>query len=196
VRATGGNNQSRWLTVQGPSTDIDLTDQLMNTLPTDPTPGRMMVEVHYYSPYQFCLMTADESWGNMFYFWGQGYHSTTMPIRNSTWGEEDYLDAEFQKMTAKFVTRGIPVLVGELGAVKRTGYSDLTGYDLSLHLASRTYYHKSVIDAANRHGLKPCYWDAGGTGSNTMWLFDRTTGALIDPDNARALTGGAALPRP
>jgi len=191
VRATGGNNSSRWLVVQGPGTDIDLTDQLMNSLPIDPTPGRLMVEVHYYSPYQFTLMSSDAAWGNMFYFWGQGYHSATMPSRNATWGEEDYVEAEFQKMTAKFTSKGVPVLLGEFGAVKRVGYSDLLGADLTLHLAARAYFHKTVVESANRHGLKPCYWDAGGTGKDGMWLFDRVTAALIDPDNAVALTGGA-----
>jgi aryl-phospho-beta-D-glucosidase BglC (GH1 family) len=192
VRATGGNNSSRWLVIQGPSTDIDLTDQLMNTMPSDPTPGRLMVEVHYYSPYQFALMSSDATWGNMFYFWGQGYHSATMPSRNPTWGEEAYVEAEFQKMTAKFASRGIPVLLGEFGAIKRVGYSDLSGADLNLHLAARAYFHKTVAESANRHGLLPCYWDAGGSGKNGMWLFDRTTGALIDPDNVAALTGAAA----
>ena len=99
VRATGGNNSTRWLLVQGPRTDIDLTDQLMNTLPTDPTPGRLMVEVHYYSPYNYTLMDADQWWGNQFFYWGQGYHSTTDTAHNPTWGEEAYMDAEFQKMT-------------------------------------------------------------------------------------------------
>ena len=50
----------------------------MNTLPTDPTPNRLMVEVHDYSPYQYTLMTSDAEWGKMFYFWGQGYHHPTM----------------------------------------------------------------------------------------------------------------------
>jgi hypothetical protein len=187
VRATGGNNRSRWLVVQGPSTDMTLTDQLMNALPNDPTPGRLAVEVHYYSPYQWCLMTADASWGKMFYFWGQAYHSTTMPSRNATSGEEANLDAEFQKMKIKFIDHGIPVLLGEFQAMKRTGHPDLTGSDFNLHVASRTYFHKYVVDSANRNGLKPIYWDTPGQ------QFDWTTGALLDPDNNRALTGGAAL---
>ena len=74
----------------------------MNALPADPTPNRMMTEVHFYSPYQFCLMWADESWGNMFYYWGQNNHSTMEPLRNSTWGEEDVIDSEFQKIKQKF----------------------------------------------------------------------------------------------
>ena len=88
------------------------------------------------------------------------------------------------------------MLLGEFGVVKRTGYSDLTGADLNLHLASRTYFDKYVVDSAHSHGLSPIYWDAGGLGTNTMWLFDRTTAAVIDPDCIHALTGGAALPPP
>lgn len=189
VRATGGNNNTRWLLVQGPNTDIDLTYSLMNTLPTDSATGRLMVEVHYYSPYNFVMMNADEWWGNQFFYWGQGYHSTTDTAHNPTWGEESYMAAEFQKMTDKFVNHGVPVLIGEFGAMKRT--SQLSGADLDLHLRARTYYHKTVVDFANSHGLHPCYWDITGAGN-----FNWTTGAEVDPDNINALTGGAALPPP
>jgi endoglucanase len=194
VRSTGGSNSNRWLVVQGPNTDIDLTDSLMNTLPTDPTPGRLMVEVHYYSPYQFTLMSEDAVWGNMFYFWGLGYHSATLPSRNATWGEEAYLNAQFQKMTTKFVSQGIPVMIGEFTVGRRTtaSYPDLTGVHLDLHLASRTYFHKYVADSARSHGLSPFVWDVPGGAQ----LFNWTTGATDDPDNVTALTGGPALPPP
>ncbi len=195
VRATGGNNATRWLVIQGPDTNIDKTYDWVNTLPVDSTAGRLMVEVHFY-PYQWTLMTTDESWGKMFYFWGQGYHSPTMLDRNSTWGEEAYADEQFQKMATKFVSRGIPVILGEWGVVKRTGYADLTGTELNRHLAARTYFAKTITDKANALGLKPFWWDAGGTGSNTMWLFDRSTAAMTDPDMINALTGGPALPPP
>lgn len=195
VRATGGNNTSRWLVIQGPDTNIDKTYDWVNTLPADSTPGRLMVEIHYY-PYQWTIMAKDESWGKMFYFWGQGYHSPSMIDRNSTWGEEAYADEQFQKMATKFVSKGVPVIVGEWGAMKRTGYSDLMGTELNRHLASRTYFSKTITDKTNALGLKPIWWDAGGTGSNTMWLFDRSTAVMIDPDNVNALTGGPALPPP
>ena len=32
-------------------------------MPTDQIADRLMLEVHYYTPYQFCLMEKDESWG-------------------------------------------------------------------------------------------------------------------------------------
>jgi endoglucanase len=195
VRATGGNNATRWLVVQGPNTNVDLSYDLVTTLPSDSTPGRLMFEIHHY-PYQWSIMSQDETWGKMFYFWGQGYHSPTMLDRNSTWGEEAYTDEQFGKMATKFVNQGVPVIIGEWGAMKRTGYADLTGIELNRHLASRTYYSKTITDKANALGLKPIWWDAGGTGSNTMWLFDRSTAAMIDPDNVNALTGGSALPPP
>lgn len=50
VRATGGNNSSRTLVIQGPSTNIDYTDKYMNSMPTDQIANRLMVEVHYYTP--------------------------------------------------------------------------------------------------------------------------------------------------
>jgi len=89
VRATGGNNSSRTLIVQGPSTDIDLTNKLMNTMPTDQIANRLMVEVHYYTPWQFCLLNTDgtNSWDKMYYYWGKANHSTTDATRNATWGE-------------------------------------------------------------------------------------------------------------
>jgi endoglucanase len=196
VRATGGNNSTRWLVLSGPYTNIDLTDELMNTLPDDPTPGRLVVEVHDYAPYQFTLMTSDASWGKMFYFWGQGYHHPTRLDRNATWGQEDYIVAQYQKMKTKFVDQGVPVLLGEFGTGRRTGYSDLTGADYNLHLASRTYWNKTLVDAANAMGLRPVYWDNGWAGSNGFAVYDRISSAVIDQASITSLTGGPALPPP
>jgi endoglucanase len=196
VRATGGNNTTRWLVLPGPSTNIDRTFAWMNSLPTDPTPGRLAIDVHYYDPYQFTLMTADESWGQMSYFWGQGYHSATMPERNSSWGEEQWMNDQFEKMRTKFVDLGIPVLVGEFAAAKRIEHAGLAGTELTRHLASRTYFDQQVVETANLKGLKPIYWDEGWAGKDGFAVFDRNTAAVIDPDSVRALTGGMALPPP
>jgi aryl-phospho-beta-D-glucosidase BglC (GH1 family) len=191
VRATGGNNSKRWLVIQGPKTDIDLTDKLVSSLPSDSASGRLAVEIHYYDPFSFTLQDKDESWGKMLYFWGQGYHHATRTDRNVSFQEEAHVDAQFQKMADKFVRRGIPVIIGEFAAGrKRTRQSDLTGTDLSLHLASRTYFHRYVVNSANSKGLKPIYWDID------KLMFDWSTGAITDKDTVRALTGGPALPPP
>jgi len=64
VRSTGGRNAYRVLVVQGPSTDIEATNTLMKAMPNDKVPGRLMAEVHFYSPFNFALMTKDESWAS------------------------------------------------------------------------------------------------------------------------------------
>jgi aryl-phospho-beta-D-glucosidase BglC (GH1 family) len=187
VRSTGGKNAYRNLIIQGPSTDIEKTKNLMTTLPTDKVANRMMAEVHYYTPYQFCLMNKDEDWGKMFYYWGANYHSTTDPTRNSSWGEETDLDNFFVSMKTKFVNNGIPVILGEFGAIKR---SNLTGADLALHLESRAYFLKYVVKQATANGLVPFYWDAGNLGVNTMSLFDRSNNTVYDAEALKALNDG------
>jgi aryl-phospho-beta-D-glucosidase BglC (GH1 family) len=194
VRGTGGSNTSRWLVVQGPNTDIDMTDSLMNTLPSDPTENRLAVEVHYYDPFQFSLMLNDEWWGNQFYFWGDDHNSATLPTRNATHSEEDHLVVQLQKMNTKFVSQGIPVILGEFSATNRTGNSELTGDDLDLHLASRLYYHELIVDTANSMGIAALYWDNGWTGLNGSGIFNRDSATVFDQDTVDALTGGPGLP--
>lgn len=188
VRSTGGKNTYRVLVIQGPSTDIDKTTALMNTLPSDPTPNKMMAEVHYYGPWQFCGLTEDATWGTMFYYWGNGYHSTTDPSRNATWGEEDYVIAEFQKMKTKFVNQGIPVVLGEYGVIRRT---TLTGDALTLHLASRAYWNKYITQQARAHGLLPFYWDNGYLTNHEFGIFNRQNNTVGDQQVLDALVQGA-----
>ncbi len=177
VRSTGGKNSFRTLVIQGPSTDIDKTYQLMNTLPKDKISNRLMVEIHYYTPWNFCGLTEDASWGKMFYFWGKDYHSTTNPERNATWGEEETVDSKFLLMKKKFVDKGIPVVLGEFSATRR---ANLSGDELQLHLASRAYFHKYVAMRARENGLIPFFWDNGGIGNYGCAIFDRNTLTIYD----------------
>jgi aryl-phospho-beta-D-glucosidase BglC (GH1 family) len=167
VRSTGGKNAYRNLIVQGPSTDIEKTNKLMTTMPTDKVANRIMSEVHFY-PYQFCLMDKDADWGKMFYYWGAENHSTTDTSRNPTWGEEADIDKFFLMMKTQFVDKGIPVVLGEFGAIRR----DLTGDALALHLKSRAAFLKYVVKQSKANGLIPFYWDAGNLGPITRTLLD------------------------
>jgi len=182
VRATGGNNASRTLIVQGPNTNIGLTNTLMNTLPSDQIAGRLMVEVHYYDPPQFCILTQDASWGKMFYYWGTGYHSTTDASRNATYGEESYVDSNFNLMKSKFVDRGIPVIIGEFAAPSRTlsPPSDQTLAD-----AGRRYFYRYVVSSARSKGIIPYVWDIN------MGMYNRSTAAVLDQGLIDAMNQGA-----
>jgi endoglucanase len=185
VRATGGNNSSRTLIVQGPSTSYDLTNNLMNTMPTDQIANRLMVEIHYYTSWQFCGLTSDADWGSMFYYWGNGNHSTIEPGRNSTWGEESEVDRGLGLLKTKFVDKGIPVLVGEFGAIKRDNPADM-----AKHVASRQSFNKYVVSASLSRGMVPVYWD---NGAPDFGLFNRSTGAVTDQGVVNAIMQGAGV---
>jgi aryl-phospho-beta-D-glucosidase BglC (GH1 family) len=191
VRATGGNNASRSLIIQGPSTNIEDTYKLMKVLPVDKIADRLMAEVHFY-PYQFALMETDADWGKVFYYWGKNNHSATDPTRNPTWGEEAYTDSVFNLMKTQFTDKNIPVLLGEMGAVKRLS---LTGEPLQRHVLSRRCFYEYVVSAAKARGIIPVVWDAGGQGNNTMSVFDRKTGGTYDLGLLNAIRSGMGLPK-
>jgi|APHig6443717817_1056837.scaffolds.fasta_scaffold49615_2 aryl-phospho-beta-D-glucosidase BglC (GH1 family) len=182
VRATGGNNSSRTLIVQGPSTDIEETNKFMTSMPTDEIADRLMLEVHYYTPYQFCLMDKDADWGKMFYYWGKGNHSTTDASRNATWGEESDVEKFFGMMKTKFVDKGIPVIIGEFGAYKRKLNPPS---DQELNNASVEYYLRYVVKSTTKKGIIPFYWDTPGG------MFNRSNGKIIDQGIVDAIMLGA-----
>lgn len=181
VRATGGNNSSRTLIIQGPSTDISNTDKYMNTLPTDQIEKRLMVEVHYYTPWNFCGLNEDASWGKMFYYWGKGNHSTTDAGRNATWGEEAEMDKLLNLMKTKFIDKGIPVIMGEYGAFRRKLSAPS---DQALHNASIEYYYRYFMKSATQKGIITYCWDTGG-------IFNFTTGKIKDKAVLNAIMQGA-----
>jgi aryl-phospho-beta-D-glucosidase BglC (GH1 family) len=183
VRATGGNNSSRTLIIQGPETDIEKTNKLLNDLPKDQIADRMMAEVHYYTPFQFCLMKEDADWGKVFYYWGKDNHSTTDVERNTTWGEEDDVDKFFGSMKTKFVDKGIPVIIGEYGAYKR---DDIIGKkNKARHDASVESFHRYVIKSALSKGIIPYLWDTPNG------LYDRDSGKVLDRGVLNAIMQGA-----
>ncbi|MFY0686417.1 MAG: cellulase family glycosylhydrolase [Cyclobacteriaceae bacterium] len=181
VRSTGGKNSHRVLVFQGPSTDIDKTAELMNIIPTDIVDNKLMAEVHYYSPYQFCLMEEDASWGKVFYYWGENNHSTENPSRNADWGEEGYMEAQFARMQSQFVHKGIPVILGEFGAYKRQNIPEQEFHDRSVE-----YFNKYVVQTSIANGLLPYYWDTGG-------MIDRHTGTIKDQGLLNALKSGVHI---
>lgn len=183
VRETGGKNAYRILVVQGPSTDIDRTSRFWTSMPMDTVQGRMMAEVHFYTPYQFTLMTGDANWGNQFFYWGEGNHSSTDTAHNPTWGEEEDINNLFLLMKNQFVDNGIPVVLGEFGAMRRT--NQLSGAELELHLRSRAAWYKFVTQQSLAHGILPYVWDAVSD------VINRTNNTVYDTQVMEAMKEGA-----
>lgn len=188
VRSTGGKNAYRVLVIQGPNTSIELSNSLMHSMPTDTVAGRQMAEVHFYDPSQFTLLTQDATWGRMYFYWGSGFHSATDTTRNAEWGEEAWVDSQFAIAKQKFVDQGIPVILGEWGAIRRTS---LTGDNLTLHLNSRAYYLNYVANKIRAYGLKGFYWDEGSLGNNGFGLINRSNNTVGDQRALDAVIRGS-----
>ena len=163
VRSTGGQNKWRNLIIQAYNTNINHAIDFLK-MPVDPTPNRMMVEVHYYDPYEFCLKE-DSS----IFEWNE---------------EDDSANRQFSRMKSHFVDKGIPVILGEYGAILRTS---LAAEDYKKHIESRNRYLYYVTKAALANKLIPIYWDNGVIGNNGFGLFDRNTGRQIHKDAISAI---------
>ncbi|WBL24920.1 cellulase family glycosylhydrolase [Zunongwangia sp. HGR-M22] len=170
VRSTGGKNAYRYLVVQGFNTNIDHTINFAE-IPDDVVEERLMMEVHYYDPYNFAL-NADSNitqWGS----------NATDPSKVETWANESRVDQQFQRMKTTFIDQGVAVILGEYGAIART--------NISGHKAYREDYFRYITQAAQVNGLVPIYWDNGDMGQNGFAMFDRNTGATLYPDLMDAL---------
>lgn len=175
VRATGGDNATRYLVVQGYNTNIDHTVSCNATMPADNVASRLMMEVHYYDPFNFTLNTASSIWQ-----WGS---IATTPSATETWANEAYTDAQFQKMKVNFIDKGIPVILGEYAASLRTEYDPAGTY--------RTYWDKYITQSAHQRGLVPVYWDNGYTTNHQSGLFNRNAATQAFPDTIKAIVDAA-----
>lgn len=171
VRATGGNNADRYIVVQGFNTNIDHTINFAE-IPTDPATDRLLMEVHYYDPYNFTLNQSSNitQWGSI----------ATDPNVTETWANESYVDYQFSRMQTNFVDQGIGVILGEYGVISRQNVSD--------HEIYRNYWNEYITQSAVDHEMVPVYWDNGYAGNGGFALFDRYSGAEIEPDLIDAIT--------
>ena len=196
VRATGGNNASRTLVVQGPNTSIELSSKYVDMSKfVDSASKALMIEVHYYSPPQFTGVWEGPNGDEPFYFWGAANHvpSGTYKKYNCTWGEESYVREQFDMMKKNFVDKGIPVILGEYGANWRefSNTSIQKKHDASIRL-----FHKTINEEAVKRGIIPYVWDINnpnryGTGG-IMCIIDRSKLAVFDQNSLDGILEGSA----
>lgn len=175
VRATGGRNAYRNLVVQAYNTNINHARDFFK-LPVDAVQNRLLLEVHYYDPYDFTL---DINSNN--YLWGQefaGYSNV------SNWGQEAWVDQAFGIMKTNFIDKGIPVILGEYAATLRLSLPEAAR---AQHVRARNHYLGYVTKAARTVGMVPFYWDSGHTGDNGSGLFHRATATPAHPDAIAAI---------
>lgn len=172
VRATGSNNEKRWLLLPGWNTNIEYTanDEYNFKIPTDngckADGKRIMISVHYYDPFNFTIdenKTARTQWGKY-------------AVKNyDNWGQEDYVDSQMALLNEKFVSQGYPVVIGEFGAQDKTEkFADYNEF--------RRYWSEYLIKAAKKNGIVCVYWDNGYNGNKGFGIIDRNSLEITQPD--------------
>jgi endoglucanase len=144
VRSTGGNNEKRLVLI---TTVADSpVKPAINGL-TIPNDEHMAVAIHAYTPYDFTFKS-----DNSYDTW-DGSHKADI----------DYMFADLRN---KFISKGIPVLMTEYGAVNKDGNEDEVCKWV-------TYY----LTKAKELGI-PCFWWDNGqfnAGNEFFGIFNRNT---------------------
>lgn len=163
VRETGGKNADRYLSVLGYSASPYLTAGNL-VLPEDKADGRLMVSVHFYDPSGYALgqNSAYTEWG----------HTGASGKKDPSHGEKNVVET-FKMLKEKYIDNGIPVYIGECGAVNR---SDARAKSF------QQYWFEFVFKAAKDYGLCPVVWDNGakGSGNESFGFIGHADGGYIN----------------
>lgn len=173
VRATGGNNLKRHLIVQtyNCSVDYGLKNYAFIT-PWDVTGNDnnyMSVEVHYYTPWDYCGT-------NKYFYWGEPFQQYgPTPSYNET-----SLRNDFDQMAQAWGQTGLGVIIGEWGV---TDHWTTVGRKELIH-QNMTYYCKTLVSEARQRGFATFVWDNGvfGNGEEKFGIFDRQNAMALTAD--------------
>ena len=163
VRAAGGKNADRYLSILGYSANPSLTASNL-VLPTDSAADRLIVSVHFYDPSGYALgqNSAYTEWG----------HTGADGKKDPNHSEKNVIDT-FRMLKDKYLDKNIPVYIGECGAVNRED---------ERAKSFQRYWFEFVFKAAREYGLCPIVWDSGArsTGNESFGYIDHADGSFIN----------------
>ncbi|HHU62254.1 MAG TPA: glycoside hydrolase family 5 protein [Natronincola sp.] len=129
IRGLGGNNSDRFLLVAGYNTDIERTMDDRFVMPKDTAQNKLLLSVHYYTPWNYCGTDSVNNWG--------------------TEQEYDIQNELLGKMT-KFTDQGYGIIFGEYGVLPKSDGS------LKKNIIDfLTNFH----DNMELYGYVPMLWD-------------------------------------
>ena len=156
VRAAGGKNGERYLMVPSYAANPEYACSSQFTLPEDSAENRIILSAHAYTPYSFALEQPGISAFSLVYS-----------------AQKNEIAAFLQKLYTRYVRKGIPVLIGEFGAMEKNG-----------NLQDRVDWVSWYVKSARIRGITCCWWDNNifsGDGER-FGLMDRATGECRTPE--------------
>lgn len=153
VRSTGSNNSRRWLSIPPWGTRIAVAinaEKYGFEMPKDTLEDpRIMLAVHDYAPVNKCLN-------------GTSREDNDIILSDVI----DCYEDNFIALNENYVAKGIPVVLGEYGAVDKD------------NTPQRELYCEGVNVLAKKHKIVGVYWDDGGVDDNAFALVDRSKNAI------------------
>jgi len=178
VRASGGKNTSRHLMVAPYFASVGMdpndkegrianfVDNDNGTLWINDPQNRLIVSLHYYEPWGFVTAPDDSQWFSWYFDLDVGSVSHNMNVL-------------FQILEQNFITHGLPVIMGETGALNRKMP------DGGSNEAERVKWAEYFFTKLKELGIPVVIWDDGGQfqlldRSNRVWLWPDFISAFVN----------------
>lgn len=162
IRATGGNNSKRLIMIPTYAASSDYRCVGALKIPEDS--GRIAVSVHAYIPYNFAMDISQNGTAQ----WGSNE-------------DKKYIEKVFQLLNKTFVSKGIPVVLGEFASTNKD------------NLDARVAHAEFFVKTAKRYGIPCIWWDNGNFTANTqdaMGIFNRRQLKWVFPEIVEAMFKG------
>lgn len=164
IRKSGGNNASRYIICPGYGAGETGCNAKGFKLPDDPA-NKIILSVHGYIPQDLCL--------------GSNTDITSAKATQFSDNYKKQVEDFYSRLNSNFISKGIPVFVGETGVSNKNNNS------------ARTEWAKATYENAEKYGIVNVLWDNnaknGENKSENHWHFDRKTLKWGDPDVINAI---------
>ena len=158
VRTSGKKNATRCLIVNTYCAGANKDVLKYFVLPEDTVEDKLIVETHIYQPFYFTSEVSPETTD-----WAKG---------------KPTLESYIYNMYENYVKQGVPVIIGEFGAVDKD------------NLKSRMSWLRFFVDTCCKYGIKCFWWDNGNAAEYE--IFDRTTLEITEPELLEVMMTEAA----
>ena len=161
IRGLDGNNPKRHLMI--PTYAASSTTNALDSIKIPENDDKIIVSIHAYLPYKFALSESGTSQ------WNQSDASCTNEISQL-----------MNNLKSRFIDKGTPVIIGEMGAVNRDNLED------------RTRWAEYYIRTARECGIPCLWWDNGSyLGKGELFgIYSRKSGRWIFNDIVDGLMKG------
>lgn len=163
IRASGGNNATRYLAVPAYSASPGSTVDQAFQLPEDTVDNRIIVSAHAYTPYNFALNINSKD--------------RTFDLEKDQ-NKKEEIASFMNKLYNRFIKYGVPVMMDEFGALDKDG-----------NIQDRVNFTAYYVASASTRGITCVWWDNHAFGGNgeRFGLINRSTVKWVYPDIVLAI---------